>query len=44
MYGNAKMWPCYMYKINLCPKCLILGPGMTLTRKRVNPYFTYILL
>ena len=42
--GNAKTWPYYMYKIKLCPKCLILGPGLTLMRKHVKPYFTYIFL
>ena len=44
MSGNAKKWPYYMYKIKLCPKCLIFGPSLTLTCKRVNPYFTYIFL
>ena len=44
MSRNAKMWPYYMYKIKFCPKCLIFGPGLTLTRKRVNPNFTCIFL
>ena len=29
MFGNAKMWPYYMYNIKSCPKRLILGPGLT---------------
>ena len=29
MFGNEKMWPYYMCNIKLCPKRLILGPGLT---------------